>query len=114
VSNHGSNTVSAIDTATNLVFATIPVGGSPTWLALTPAGDFAYVTNYTSNAVSVIRTATNTVVAIVPGFAGPWGIGITPDCAPLTVAFDGALLDTPPTPTRIDRRSIPIPNGEIR
>ena len=37
VTNDGSNTVSVIDTATNTVVATIPVGLLPTGVAITPA-----------------------------------------------------------------------------
>ena len=37
VTNDGSNTVSVIDTATNTVVATIPVGGEPFWVAISPA-----------------------------------------------------------------------------
>ena len=37
VTNNGSNTVSVIDTATNTVVATIPIGGEPLGIAITPA-----------------------------------------------------------------------------
>ena len=37
VTNLGSNTVSVIDTATNTVVATIPVGLTPVGIAITPA-----------------------------------------------------------------------------
>ncbi len=43
VSNLGSNTVSVIDTATNTVVATVPVGNGPSGVAITPNGAFAYV-----------------------------------------------------------------------
>jgi YVTN family beta-propeller protein len=59
-------TVYVINTATNTVSTTIPVGSGPHGVAITPSGAFAYVTNYLSNAVSVINTATNTVTATVP------------------------------------------------
>ncbi len=55
VSNHGSNTVSVINTATNTVTATIPVGLQPQGIAFTPNGAFAYIANENSNAVSVIQ-----------------------------------------------------------
>src|SRR5262245_10962516 len=64
VTNPGAGTISVIDTATNTVVATVPVGGAPRWVAITPDGTRAYVTNV--GAVSVIATATNTVVATVP------------------------------------------------
>src|SRR5580658_2561073 len=61
VTNASDNTVSVIDTATNTVVATIPVGNFPETLARTKV----YVANSASNKVSVIKTATNTVVKTV-------------------------------------------------
>ena len=65
VANLSSNTVSVIDTATNTVVATVPVGSDPFGVAVTPDGAIAYVANFISNTVSVIDTANNTVVATV-------------------------------------------------
>ena len=80
VANSSSNTVSVIETATNTVVATVPVGDHPTGVASTPDGAFVYVTNQ-GGTVSVIETATNTVAATVP--IGPFStdIAITPDGA---------------------------------
>ncbi len=66
ITNYGSNTVSVIDTATNTVTATIPVGIDPYGVAVTPDGSKVYVANVGSNTVSVIDTATNTVTATIP------------------------------------------------
>ena len=75
-----SDFVSVIDTATNTVVASIPVGFSPFQIAITPDGTRAYVANQSStNTVSVIDTATNTVVATIPGGFSPLGVAITPD-----------------------------------
>ncbi len=71
VTNFASNDVSVIDTATDTVVATIPVGSSPFGVAVNPAGTRVYVTD--STGVSVIDAATNTVVAVV---AVPGGRGI--------------------------------------
>jgi YVTN family beta-propeller protein len=68
-----------IDTASNMVVATVPVGNLPCGVAIAPDGKHAYVTNYFSNTVSVIATATNVVVATVPVENGPSGVGIIPD-----------------------------------
>ena len=81
VTNGGDNTVSVIDTATNTVVATIPVGSSPQGIAVTPNGAFVYVTNAGSNTVSVISAATNTVVATVPVGSFPLAVAITPNGA---------------------------------
>src|SRR6266566_730045 len=47
------DTVSVIDTSTNTVVATIPVGIIPEAIAITPDGTRAYVANAGSNTVSV-------------------------------------------------------------
>ena len=78
-----------IDTATNTVVATVPVGTNPIGVAITPDGKHAYVTNFTSNNVSVIDTATNTVVATVPVGNNPVGVAVTPDGKHAYVANSG-------------------------
>lgn len=51
----GQGTVNIIDIATNTVLPpTIAVGQSPDAIAISPNGQYAYVTNFTSNTVSVI------------------------------------------------------------
>ena len=45
VANGGSANVSVIDTATNTVLATVPVGTNPRSIAVTPDGKRAYVTS---------------------------------------------------------------------
>lgn len=84
-----SNSVSVIDTSSNTVIATIPVGGFPDAVAITSDGSRAYVANGLDNTVSVIDTPTNTVVATVSLLGtldcaqtlclSPFGIAITPD-----------------------------------
>jgi len=81
VTNAQDNTVSVIDTTTASVIATVPVGSSPSSVAVTPNGRFAYVTNQFSNTVSVISAASNTVVATVPVPVFPGAIAITPNGA---------------------------------
>jgi len=82
VPNSVSNTVSVIDTATNIVVDTIMVGTTPFAVAVTPDGTRVYVATENSNTVSVIDTATNTVVGL-PIAVGtkPSGVAITPDGA---------------------------------
>lgn len=82
VTNSSSQSVSVIDTATNAVVDTIPVGANPTGVAITPDGAFAYVTNQGDpGTVSVIETASNTVVAAISVGLFPTEIAITPDGA---------------------------------
>ena len=81
VTNRGSNNVSVIDTATNTVVASVPVGTEPVGVAVTPAGTRVYVTSLnlpSGGNVSVIATATNAVVATVPVGDSPWGVAVTP------------------------------------
>jgi YVTN family beta-propeller protein len=78
--NSGSNTVSAIDTATNTVVGSpIAVGALPVRVAITPDGTTAYVANESSNTVSVIATATNTVVTSISVGTTPDAVAISPD-----------------------------------
>ena len=79
-----SGTVSVIDTASNTVVATVPVGPFPVAVAVTPDGKHAYVANHSST-VPVIDTASNTVVATVPVGSGSSGVGIMPP--PVGVPF---------------------------
>jgi YVTN family beta-propeller protein len=88
VTNVSSDTVSVIDTPTNTVVATVPVGLFPFGVAITPDGTRAYVTNYNSNTVSVIDTATNTVVATILVGTFPFGVAITPDGTRAYVTYD--------------------------
>ncbi len=62
VTNGGSSSISVIDAATNMVIATIPVGGAPS----AAAGTRVYVANSSLSSVSVIDAATNMVIATIP------------------------------------------------
>ncbi|MGJ0394223.1 MAG: beta-propeller fold lactonase family protein [Methylocystis sp.] len=86
VPNAGSNNVSVIDTATNTVLGTIPVGALPIGVAVAPDGSKAYIANFSSNNVSVINTSTKTVTATVPVGATPTGVAVTPDGSKVYVA----------------------------
>ena len=79
VSNSDANTVSVIDTATNMVIATVPVGPDPRGIAITPDATRAYVANRDGTTLSVIDTLTNMVVQTITVGATPFSIAITPD-----------------------------------
>ena len=65
--NYESNTVSVIDTATNqIVGSPIPVGESPSTLAVTPNGKTLYVGDESDDNLKVIDTQTNQVVTTIP------------------------------------------------
>jgi YVTN family beta-propeller protein len=93
-----ASTVSVIDTATNTVTATIPVGPASIGVAASPDGSTVYVTNLGNNSVSVIDTATNTVTATIFVASGPVGVAVTPDGSKVYVANLGnnsvSVIDT--------------------
>ena len=96
ITNSGDGTVSVIDTATNKVTATIPVGTSPYGVAVTPDGTKVYVANGSDSTVSVIATASNTVIATIPGVFFPSGLAITADGTKAYVATNStvSVIDT--------------------
>jgi YVTN family beta-propeller protein len=70
-----------IDTRTNKVVATVPVGTAPTGVALAPDTKHAYIASAGSHDVSVLDTATNTVTAsiAIPAGSSPTSVAVTPD-----------------------------------
>lgn len=54
VACQGDNTVKVIDTATNTLRESIPVGEAPQQIAVTPDGKRAVVANYTGQSISII------------------------------------------------------------
>ena len=65
VANIGSNTISAIDTSSNMVVATIPTAIAPRSVAALPDGSRVYVA-VGVGFVTVIDSGTNTIVANIP------------------------------------------------
>jgi YVTN family beta-propeller protein len=94
ITNFLGNTVSVVDTTTNTVTATIPVGQGPEGVAVSPDGSTVYVANNPAGTVSVIATASNTVTATIPvaplGLSiAIFGLAVTPDGSTLYVANNG-------------------------
>jgi YVTN family beta-propeller protein len=102
VLNQADDTVSVIDTATNTVTATIPVGSGPLGVAVHPTGSTVYVTNQgggtNTDTLAVIDSATNTVTTYVPVGSRPFGVAVHPDGSAVYVtnAFDDdvSVVDT--------------------
>lgn len=103
VANLGSSSVSAIDTISKTVSATVSLeaGVAPFGLAVTPDGKHVYVANTGSFGVSpsvlVIDTATNTVAATVPVGGYPFEVSVTPDGKHVYVTNTGSgtsVIDT--------------------
>jgi YVTN family beta-propeller protein len=98
VTNAGADTVSVIDTSANRLVATIPVPGSPTYIAITPDDASAYVTNSelrSGKSVTVIDLASNAVTRVVELSARPFGLAITPDGTQVYVSELGSPLERP-------------------
>jgi len=91
VTNVSDGTVSVIDTDTNQVVATIPVGASPTSLAASPDGATVYVVNRTANTVSVIDTTTKQVTDTVSITLPPNESGSAPQLQDVAVGADGTV-----------------------
>ncbi len=73
--------MSVINTATNTVITTIPVGIFPEGVGVAPGGATVYITNQGGlhGTVSVINTASNTVTATITVGNDPAGVAVTPD-----------------------------------
>jgi YVTN family beta-propeller protein len=77
--------------------ANIPVGDSPTGIAVSPNGSKVYVTNggilLTGNTVSVINTASNSLSATIAVGNSPYGIIVSPDGSKVYVTntLDGTV-----------------------
>ncbi len=74
----GSN-IKVVDTTSNTVIATIPLGAVPRGIDITPDGLFAYVAVQEAHAVYVVSTATNSVVATVSAGTRPTNVRVTPN-----------------------------------
>ncbi|MCW3074880.1 MAG: C-terminal target protein [Flaviaesturariibacter sp.] len=92
IANNLDGTVSVINSATNVVTATIPAGVSPIGVAASADGSKVYVTNNSSGSgsVSVINTATNTVSATIPVGSSPYGVAVSADGSKVYVANSGS------------------------
>ncbi|MCB9305668.1 MAG: beta-propeller fold lactonase family protein [Lewinellaceae bacterium] len=116
IPNYNSNTVSVINTATNSVVATIPVGTKPVGVAVSPDGTRVYTGNTGSSSVSVINTATNSIVATIPVGNTPQGVAISPDSKKLYAAnhFSNSIyVISTATNTVINSIAINNPTGII-
>jgi YVTN family beta-propeller protein len=94
-----TGTVAVIDTSTESVVATIPVGSNPSGVAFSPDGSRAYVANTFDATVSVIDTATKTAINTInvqPTFSfggDPEGVTVSHDGKKVYVS-NGAVITT--------------------
>ncbi|HRH33453.1 MAG TPA: beta-propeller fold lactonase family protein, partial [Catalimonadaceae bacterium] len=79
VANISSDNVSVINTSTNTVSATIPVGKGPGGIAVSPNGTRIYTTNQGSFTVSVVDAASQSVIEQIPIGYLPVSVTVSPD-----------------------------------
>ncbi|MEO8131839.1 MAG: hypothetical protein ABI822_32395, partial [Bryobacteraceae bacterium] len=70
--------VYVVDLASKSVIASIPVGGFPSGIAVTPDGTQVWATSLSSGNVTVIDTLTSTRVLVISGISAAWGVRFNP------------------------------------
>jgi YVTN family beta-propeller protein len=117
VTNAGDDTVSLVDTTSNTVSSTIPVGKSPQGIVVTPDGAKVYVVNGLGNSLTVLNTATKQAVTTIPVGSEPQAIALAPDgkTAYVTNFNDNSIsvvnTDTDTELGRVDLGKKKGPNG---
>jgi YVTN family beta-propeller protein len=98
VADSNSDLVLVIDTQTNIVVASIPVGQQPFGVAVAPNANPLYVANRVGGTVSVIDTNTQMPIGVVSGLNFPTNLAVTPDGSRVYVTSSGdntvAAIDT--------------------
>jgi YVTN family beta-propeller protein len=74
VTNSIANDISVIDTSTDAVLASIPVGTNPVGLAVNSNTNLVYIANQDDSSVTVVDGTTNSAVSIISGIDSPFGI----------------------------------------
>jgi uncharacterized repeat protein (TIGR01451 family) len=111
VANQSLNVVDMFRTTDFLPLGAIPVGASPTGIAIPTSGGFALVANKGGESVSRIDLATSTVSATIPVPGDPTSVAVMPDGSK---AYVVQPLNCPspspspsPTPTPIGPTPVP-------
>jgi len=86
ITNDVSESVSVYREIDFQPLATIPTGGSPLSVSVSPDGARAVVGNDLDGSATIINTSTNAVVATVPVGSNPAGVAITPDSTRAVIA----------------------------
>ena len=89
VANNNTNDVTVIDTTTNAVIKTIPVGSIAADVAATPDGKTVWVTNFGDGTVQPIDVATLTAGTPIKVGSQPERLTVSPDGSQLWVANQG-------------------------
>lgn len=110
VTNYGSNSVTPINTVTDVAGPPIFVGTEPDAIAISPNGEEAYVANFGSNSVTPIDLATSTAGTAIAVGLRPDAIAIAPDGTTAYVAdFDGG--EVTPIDLATNKAESPIATG---
>jgi YVTN family beta-propeller protein len=103
------NRVAVLDTQTNTVLTTIPVGSRPYALAVRPDGSEIYVPNHDSGTVSVIDTAANALVTDIRVKPNPHWVDFSRDgTRAYTANHESNLISVLDTGTREVVAEIPV------
>lgn len=90
VVNENPSSLAVIDTKTNTKLGHVSLGGSassqhPSWIALTPDGETAYITNLFSNTVSVVDVKGLTLKSTLTVGTNPTHLAVLPDASEVWV-----------------------------
>jgi YVTN family beta-propeller protein len=78
----------------NKIVDTVSVGDFPKELAVSPTGQYVYVTNWFGNSVSVIQTIDNSVIKTIPTSGiHTCSVAVRPDGSYVYVTIDGGVVD---------------------
>jgi YVTN family beta-propeller protein len=77
VANSGGNTVSILDTVSNVVLSNVTVGNQPVALVASSNGSNAYVANYADSTVTQVNLSTDTATATVAVGGNPTSVALT-------------------------------------
>ncbi|MBF6414985.1 protein kinase domain-containing protein [Nocardia cyriacigeorgica] len=110
VTGRAGTPVSVIDTATNTVVATIPVGPNPAGVAVDPARGTLYVTDRDERTVTLTDTGTRAAVASIPVGFDPVSVIVDPD-TPTIYVIGGSHVSVVDTGTRTVTATIPVDSG---
>lgn len=88
--NPDSNSITLIDTLTQMVIKEISVGIDPRTITVNDNGDRAYVANRGSDSVSVLDLAAHEKIAEVPVGQHPYGVVVSPTGDRLYIAEQGS------------------------
>ncbi|MCW2654318.1 MAG: hypothetical protein JWR32_5294 [Mycobacterium sp.] len=117
VTNNSANTLSILNTSTNTVAFTVPVGRGPWHVVINPNGARAYIVNIGAGTLSVVNTVDRVVlvnVDITTTQRGPAQLAVSPSGGRVYVAnnFDNTLSVISGSASSIEKTiKLEAPNG---